>query len=384
MSGWTEASLFNVAKPDAPIGYGIVQVGPYDRGGVPVIAIRDLLKPSVEGVHRSSRRIESQYTRSRVTGGDVLISVKGTTGRIGLVPEGFEGNISRDVARIRLRETHDPRYWLHLLRSDEAQQRLQLAAVGTTRQELSIGTLKNVRFKYPNRAEQSRIADVLSDVDELTDSLGRSIAKRRDFKRAMALELMTGHARLLRSSQEWHTLSLDELATLNKGEQLGRVDMDPMGSVPVWNGGVEPSGFTTVPNVRRRVVTVSEGGNSCGWVGMPAGAFWLGGHCYALEPRDRRLSIAFLYQALKFRETEIMALRVGSGLPNIQKTRLREFRLEVPRSFDEATEIEQKLDVVDGEVRALEAKLHKVLAIKQGMIQRLIGGELALAVGVGS
>ena len=35
---WHEASLFEVAQRDAPIGYGIVQTGPYVTDGVPVLA----------------------------------------------------------------------------------------------------------------------------------------------------------------------------------------------------------------------------------------------------------------------------------------------------------------------------------------------------------
>jgi type I restriction enzyme S subunit len=112
---WTEGSLVGVARQDSPIGYGIVQPGPYVRGGVPVIAIRDLPIPSMRSVHRSAKEIEAAYRRSRVRGGDILISVKGTTGRVGIVPKGFEGNISRDVARVRLTDEHHPAFWHQML-----------------------------------------------------------------------------------------------------------------------------------------------------------------------------------------------------------------------------------------------------------------------------
>jgi type I restriction enzyme S subunit len=369
-TAWHEASLTDVTSPDAPIGYGIVQVGPYVRDGVPVLAIRDLLNPSQQSAHRTSPKIEAQYRRSRVRPGDILISVKGTTGRIGIVPEGFTGNISRDVARLRLRDEHDPRYWLHLLRSERAQQTLQLAAVGTTRQELSIGTLKTLRFPFPCKAEQSRIANVLTDVDDLIHSLERVILKRCDLKLAAARQLLAKDSH----GNGWTRVPLGDLASVEKGRQLSRVNMDPMGTVPVWNGGVEPSGFTTAANVFDPVVTVSEGGNSCGWVGRPGGPFWLGGHCYALRSRTPDIPLAFLYHALKFREEDIMALRVGSGLPNIQKGRLRTFPLDIPVDRAEAVSISQTLDDFDRQIRSLQAKLYKALAVKQGMLQQLVHG----------
>lgn len=369
-TAWHEASLADVTNPDAPIGYGIVQVGPYVRDGVPVLAIRDLLMPSQQSAHRSSPKIEAQYRRSRVRPGDILISVKGTTGRIGIVPEDFTGNISRDVARVRLRDDHDPRYWLHLLRSERAQQTLQLAAVGTTRQELSIGTLKTLQFPFPSRADQERIADVLTDVDELIQSLERVISKRGDLKLAAARQLLTHE----HSASGWTRMPLGEFASVDKGRQLSRVDMDPMGTVPVWNGGVEPSGFTAAANVSDPVVTVSEGGNSCGWVGRPDRPFWLGGHCYALRSRMRDIPIGFVYHALKFREERIMSLRVGSGLPNIQKGRLRSFPVEVPVDPAEAVSIAQALDDFDAQIRFAQAKLRKAMAVKQGMLQQLVRG----------
>lgn len=373
---WHEASLEAVTVPEAPIGYGIVQVGPFDRDGVPVIAIRDLPTPRTGAVHRSAQKVEAQYHRSRVRPGDVLISVKGTTGRIGLVPEGFEGNISRDVARIRLRSGHDPRYWFQLLRSEEAQQTLQLAAVGTTRQELSIGTLKTLAFRYPSLSEQCRIADILADFDQQMSSVTRLIAKHRDTKVAVARKLLALNA----DGMPFACAPLGDVATVDKGDQLGRADMDPMGTVPVWNGGIAPSGYTNVAKVVDRVVTISEGGNSCGWVGRPAGPFWLGGHCYAVRPRRPDVPLGYLYQVLKFHEMQIMALRVGSGLPNVQKARLMAFVIEAPTSKKDAHRVARILDDIDEQIAAGETRLRKLLDIKSGVMQQLLSGRTRLPV----
>lgn len=371
---WSEASLNDVAQPDAPIGYGIVQPGSYVRNGIPVVAIRDLPKPSIKKVHRSSKSIEAAYKRSRIAEGDILISVKGTTGRIGIVVDGFLGNLSRDVARLRLRPEHEPSYWFQMLQSPEAQQILQQAAVGSTRQELSIGTLKQLRFRFPSRQEQERVAAVFSDVDDLVAALERVLVKKQALMQGMRQELLTAQIRLPGFARPWQKTSVGEIATIVKGQQLSRVDMNAQERVPVWNGGVTPSGYTVAPNVSEPVVTVSEGGNSCGWVGRPSGPFWLGGHCYALEPRGARCSVSFLYQVLKFHELRIMALRVGSGLPNIQTTRLAGFELDVPSDRSEADAIAAALDDVTGDVDVLSRRLAKTRALKQAMMQELLNG----------
>jgi len=367
-----------VARADAPIGYGIVQPGPYVRDGIPVLAIRDLTSPSAKTAHRSAPGIEAAYRRSRVVGGDILVSVKGTIGRIGIVPEHFKGNISRDIARVRLRDEHAPRFWLQLLQSTNSQRTMELAAVGTTRQELSIGTLKTLRFRFPAKSAQEQIAAALYHSDDLIAALEAFITKKWAVRQGMMQQLLTGKMRLPGFSRPWLRTTVGDIATINKGQQLGRASMDSQQSVPVWNGGIEPSGFTGLPNIIRPVVTVSEGGNSCGWVGRPRGAFWLGGHCYALEPKGPSHSTAYLYYALKANEHGIMSLRVGSGLPNIQKRSLRGFALCVPSDSHEAAAIAGVLDDMSADIDLLESRLDKARAIKQGMMQELLSGRTRL------
>lgn len=45
----------------------------------------------------------------------------------------------------------------------------------------------------------------------------------------------------------------------------------------------------------------------------------------------------FLYHALKGQQSAIMGLRVGSGLPNVQKTGLLDFKIQLPATHPEQT-----------------------------------------------
>ncbi|GAQ40477.1 restriction endonuclease subunit S [Mycobacterium pseudoshottsii] len=214
---WYRVTLSDATRPDAPIGYGIVQPGPNTQGGVPVVAIRDLPRPSMAKLHRSAPAIEAAYRRSRVAGDDLLVSVKGTTGRIGLVPKGFRGNISRDVARIRLRAEHDPEFWFQLLQSSEARQTLKKAAVGSTRQELSILTLRSLLFAVPGRVEQQAIAARLMDTDSLISTFERLIAKKQAIKEGMMQQLLTGRTRLPGYAKPWRDLHAGDVGYFKGG-----------------------------------------------------------------------------------------------------------------------------------------------------------------------
>ena len=115
----------------------------------------------------------------------------------------------------------------------------------------------------------------------------------------------------------WEQRKLKQVATIQKGEQLSKAKLDSVGKYYVLNGGMEPSGFCDEYNTEPNTISISEGGNSCGYVALNLDRFWSGGHNYTLQ--NLRIDTEFLFQCLKGIEMKIMALRVGSGLPNIQK-----------------------------------------------------------------
>jgi len=125
-------------------------------------------------------------------------------------------------------------------------------------------------------------------------------------------------------------------------------------------------------------ITISEGGNSCGFVNYCKTKFWLGGHCYSLKITNTDLDKEFLYQFLKFKEKSIMNMRIGSGLPNIQKKNLNEFELFIPKDKSEQTAIAITLSDMDAEIESLEQKRDKYTILKQGMMQQLLTGRIRI------
>lgn len=130
------------------------------------------------------------------------------------------------------------------------------------------------------------------------------------------------------------TCELSDIAKIIKGKQLNKEDMDNNMPYYVLNGGKSPSGYTKEWNVQENTITISEGGESCGYVNYNKEKFYCGGHCYYLELK-KEINKYYLYNYLKFREQDIMRLRVGSGLPNIQKKDLLKFKIEIHENQQE-------------------------------------------------
>lgn len=194
--GWDVETLEQITDPQAPICYGIVQVFDFVPNGVLVLAIRDLLGDYATGLHRTAPSIDANYARSRVRPGDVLISIKGTIGRIGLVPAHYVGNISRDLARVRPVDRISSAFLVHLFRSPLGQRTLGLAQVGTTRAELSIAPLKRIPFAFPQRSEQDQIAKILDEQDGVILAYESELAKLVQLKSGLMTDLLTGRVRV--------------------------------------------------------------------------------------------------------------------------------------------------------------------------------------------
>jgi type I restriction enzyme S subunit len=192
--GWSDLALDELVA--APICYGIVQVFEFVPDGVPVLAIKDLLGDFANGVHRTAKSIDAGYSRSRVQPDDVLVSIKGTIGRIGIVPSSYVGNISRDIARLRPCSMIRPDFFVQLLRSPIGQRILALAQVGTTRAELSIAPLRKLRFAVPTVDEQEQVEAVLRAHDARIDAENRTLLKLKHQKAGLMDDLLTGRVRV--------------------------------------------------------------------------------------------------------------------------------------------------------------------------------------------
>ena len=228
--------------------------------------------------------------------------------------------------------------------------------------------MKLILIPLPPLPEQTAIAKVLSDTDNLLQTLEKKITKKRLIKQG-AMQ------KLLKPKEDWVEKTLAEIAIINKGEQLNKSTLSSVGIYPVINGGVSPSGYTNKWNTDADTITISEGGNSCGFVNLIETPFWKGGHCYSIETN---YFLKYIYHSLKFNEKKIMSLRVGSGLPNIQKKRLSSFKIFIPETKEEQIQIATILSDIDTEIETIEKQLAKYKQVKQGLMQNLLTGKIRL------
>lgn len=230
----------------------------------------------------------------------------------------------------------------------------------------------------PPIAEQHRIVEVLETWDKAIQLTRKLIEQKELQKKYLMQQLLTGRTRLKGFTDKWENVRLKQLCSIQKGQQLNANTLTKNGKYACLNGGIIPSGYTTKWNTEANTISISEGGNSCGYVNWNDSRFWAGGHCYTLA--NVKISNSFLYFVLKNKEGHIMNLRVGSGLPNIQRPSLEKLLLKIPSAQKEQQDIAQVLSSCDKEIDLLKQKLTKLEEQKKGLMQVLLTGKVRLAV----
>ena len=181
-------------------------------------------------------------------------------------------------------------------------------------------------FSIPTNTEQRKIAKFLSMLDERIRLQNKIIEDLKKLKSAIYQEMF--------GSLVAPTLKLGQVAEIVKGKQINGTELLEQGDYYVMNGGTLPSGWLNKYNTEANTISISEGGNSCGYVQYNTSPFWSGGHCYSLKIlHPQETSDLYLYHFLKWQEENIMALRIGSGLPNIQKKDLLRFPIILPKGI---------------------------------------------------
>lgn len=127
------------------------------------------------------------------------------------------------------------------------------------------------------------------------------------------------------------------------------------GLYPVINGGRTPSGYTNSFNEEADSITISQGGESAGFVNWMSEKFWAGAHCYVVE-HNENINGRFLYHSLKNIENVLQASKQGAGIPGLNRKTLYQQVIPIP-SLSEQSRIVGILDTFTASIANLKEQI---------------------------
>ena len=176
---YPKKALISLIKDDAGLSYGIVQPGDDGTGDMGVLRPVDLVDGhiSAKSIKYIDRSIGDGFRKTELTGDELLITVRGTTGITALTDERFAGmNVTRGIAVIRYdRNIINPVFLKAYLNSDESQRYIQEHTRGATLQQINLLDLRVQMIHVPPMTLQNQFAEFTIEVDKSKSVIQKSL-----------------------------------------------------------------------------------------------------------------------------------------------------------------------------------------------------------------
>ncbi|MGO9017170.1 MAG: restriction endonuclease subunit S [Syntrophobacteraceae bacterium] len=386
-------------------------------GNIPWITTPDLKDGGTVSESRSLLRVsiaEAKSVGSKVVPtGSVVMSCVGELGIVALA--GCDIVINQQLHAFLPSATVNAVFLAYVIKTRKAY--IESVATKTALPYLNKDNCNSIPIPIPPLPEQEAIAEALSDVDALIESLEQLIAKKHHIKQGAMQELLTGRKRLLGFGtdkafkfselglipSDWNCFQLPALTAKGassikigpfgsalKKEYLVKEGYKVYGQENVFNGDMEIGDrFINGDHFRRLKSCEIKAGDflisMMGTVGkcliVPNGVTEgiMDSHLLRLKLDPLKVSSEFLFQMFQTRivSDQVKKLSVGGIMEGLSSKIIKS--LYVPVTWiEEQNAIAEALSVMDAEITALEAKLTKSRQIKQGMMHNLLTGRIRL------
>jgi type I restriction enzyme, S subunit len=192
------APLDSAIEQGRPICYGILMPGLGVENGISVVKVRNFPDGYIrEGdLLQTTPEIEAPYKRSRLRNGDLIISIRGTIGRLAEVPPSLDGaNITQDTARLSIAPEHNRGYLRAVLESRFVERQIQSRITGLAVKGINIGELRQIQIPLPPRPKQDEIAEKLSTISSAQKAAAANSVQVRSVMAASIENLLGGYSR---------------------------------------------------------------------------------------------------------------------------------------------------------------------------------------------
>ena len=374
----------NYQNSATPSDYPLIKMGNLSRGNI-----------TLEKVEYIKATIPDQ--KDLLHYGDVLFNTRNTPELVGKVaiwrnelPRAYyNSNLLRFVFDT---EKADSFYMNLALNTEKTVSAFRNIAKGTTSvAAIYPQDLLKVIIPIPPLAEQQRIVEALSDMDELIVSLEKLIEKKKAIKQGAMQELLTGKRRLPGFSGERESVCLSEIGHFIKGSGISRADASS-GKLPAVRYGelyTKHDNYvkeyyshisfdvaqTAVP-VTYGAILFAASGETKEEIGKCAAIIddhivYAGGDILIFMP-DKPVHPVFFGALLNTPEVCKQKAQWGQGdaIVHIHADSLSKIKVTIP-DYEEQAAIADVLLSADREIDLLETEVATVRQIKQGMMQQL-------------
>jgi len=156
--------------------------------GVPIIRVNNFsdTRLNLSDVMRVAPEVEAKYGRTRLSGGEVLLTLVGSVGQVAEVPNECAGfNVARAVGVIKPAKGIDAKWIAICLRSPLSQQLLISRANTTVQTTINLKDVRALPIPIPPAAERKAIAEFVAALDDRINVLRETNATLESIAQAL-------------------------------------------------------------------------------------------------------------------------------------------------------------------------------------------------------
>jgi type I restriction enzyme S subunit len=356
----------------------------YVRHGIPAFRSANIREDGITDLDLVfiSEKSNALLAKSQTRAGDVLTVRTGYPGTSAVVAPSHAGSNCIDILITRPSAVLNSDYLAIWVNSPFGKEQVLRHQGGNAQKHFNVGDMRNLVVAMPSLSEQHAIATTLRDVDALLGALERIIGKKRDLKLAAMQQLLTGQTRLPGFHSEWEMKTVSELETLklvklSRGKVISKRDIESTpGEFPIYSSSIHNDGLfgrygEFMFNEELITWSVDGGGN---FFHRPKHKFSVTNVCGFMRVDISRISYRFFAAALQLLHSQKSFDYQSKAHPSVVR---KEYEVPLP-PLPEQTAIATVLSDMDAELVALEQRLAKTRALKQGMMQELLTGRTRL------
>lgn len=337
--------------------------------------------------------VQPMISKYIISKNDIYISVAGTLGLVGKIPEELDGaNLTENANRITEIQCNRD-YLMYYMMSPLIQNVIEAERTIGAQPKLALQRIRDFYIVLPgDNREQTAIAAALSDADSLISALTKKIEKKKAIKQGLMQQLLTGKKRLPGFGGVWDVVQLkriiSEFIVPMRDKPTALTGPIPWCRIEDFDGkylkkslsnqGVD---LNTVSQMNLKIFPVNTLLVSCsanlGRCAIVKQKLVTNQTFIGLVPSDR-IDVEFLYYKMSREDKNLNNMATGTTISYLSREQFEKYEILIPSSKAEQTAIANILSDCDSEIAALEEKRDKYQEIKQGMMQQLLTGKIRL------
>lgn len=359
----------------------------------PYIRVRDLnsqrtleLNSNYEFVDDETQK---QIARYIVHKGDIILSIVGTIGLVAIVGKSLDNaNLTENCVKIVVSEKIDSQFLYYYLKSYIGQAEITRGTVGAVQAKLPIKNIQDIDVWVPPKDIQTRIASVLSCIDEkieLNNKINENLERQA---RAFYQELFVNNA-----DPEWRQGTISDLGTVVGGgtpskakpeyyTERGIAWITPKdlsinkskfiahGENDITELGLKNSSATIMPE--GTVLFSSRA--PIGYIAIAAGEVTTNQGFKSVVPKPE-FGTAFVYYFLKNNLPIIEGMAAGSTFKEVSGSTMKSVPAPIPDSKT-CTRFHDFCAPIFAQQRILEEQNQSLAALRDSLLPKLMNGEI--------